>query len=1130
MALAGINSVNGLGVNPSSGDVYVTSTSTSRVFVLGASTAPTASMGVSGVNVHSAQLTGLINPGGPDTAIGIRTNYHFGYREIGAPTWTPLSGDLDAGNSFTTVPVVATLNDLEADTAYEARLVVSKPFSGVANIVTAPQPFTTPTSGPEIDSAYVTDRQNTAAVLNTRINPNNSPTSYRFEYGPTAAYGANVPAPDANAGSGTAAQLFSQAITGLTPGATYHYRVVATNANATTRSPDQTFTTPTASQPQTGRAFELVSPADKIGGQGVGAWYRGPGSHGTAGYGAYDGERYASFAFYGGVLVDGGYSYGSDWALADRTPQGWINRPAFNRRGGYGDSEPYKIAILGGASSDMSLTSWTSTNVMLRLFPEQESWATTVAGGELLREWGSGRWEPIGPTDLATQSPNPAGGFASGVFTEFTQLAADGVHAVVSGPMRGLEGPGDPTLGSAGELAATGRSVYFDDVSAGLSDTFPGVGVRSLVNVCTGSGAARTVLPSVDGDGRIAERVCPVPGSGDQRLIDGRGAALGVSGQGVGQSVISRDGSRVFFMSPDPGSAGHNASCSGAGDTTQCPPQLYVRQRNPGGSVTTRWISRPQVLGQAASLMSEVRFEGASDDGDKVFFRTAAPLTADDPNAGAQVPGGVKTGTPNPNSVDLYLYDLPDAPGADPGEGTLIRVSAGPDGVGDGNVSSGSTSATPAGVGGGLRLASAEGMRAYFVTTAAIAGVPAASSGAITPAGGTTDQTATKNLYLYDAHRQHDDRWRFVAQLPASTPLGSCASSGQVRRLALQAEGNGLGDTKVNSPYTCVQGSSDGAFISFWTDGRLTGDDPDSSSGDVYAYDAEAHELSRVSAPQGGAGGAYTCTEIGGHQCFADMAIGDGNTPGSVMPLSVVTDPEAAGDRVVFFESASRLVPEDQNDVYDVYQWRNGELSLVSTGASGAEDALYRGNDRTGRNVYVSTRERLTWQDHDAVLDVYTARTGGGIPEVTVPSVCALLTGSCQGGGAASATPTVQTHGSPPAGNADPGARATLKVAKIGAKARRVAARRGVLAVRVRSNQAGKVIVVAHGRVGNRVRRLGRGSVTLPAPGAATAKVRLNRPARSALRSGRALRVEIAVRSVGARQRSLTVVLKRAGR
>jgi hypothetical protein len=79
------------------------------------------------------------------------------------------------------------------------------------------------------------------AKLNGTVNPNTHPTSYRFEYGETTAYGRSTPAVALPAGNSivpVSAQLL-----GLTPSTTYHFRVVATNSAGTTVGLDARFTT-----------------------------------------------------------------------------------------------------------------------------------------------------------------------------------------------------------------------------------------------------------------------------------------------------------------------------------------------------------------------------------------------------------------------------------------------------------------------------------------------------------------------------------------------------------------------------------------------------------------------------------------------------------------------------------------------------------------------------------------------------------------------------------------------------------------------------------------------------------------------------------------------------------------------
>jgi DNA-binding beta-propeller fold protein YncE/subtilisin family serine protease len=86
----------------------------------------------------------------------------------------------------------------------------------------------------------ITDKE---ATLNGTVNPNDYETTYRFEYGTTTAYGTSVPIPDKAVGSGVEDVAVSQAIGGLEPSTTYHYRVVATNEEGTTKGTDATFAT-----------------------------------------------------------------------------------------------------------------------------------------------------------------------------------------------------------------------------------------------------------------------------------------------------------------------------------------------------------------------------------------------------------------------------------------------------------------------------------------------------------------------------------------------------------------------------------------------------------------------------------------------------------------------------------------------------------------------------------------------------------------------------------------------------------------------------------------------------------------------------------------------------------------------
>jgi T5SS/PEP-CTERM-associated repeat protein len=78
------------------------------------------------------------------------------------------------------------------------------------------------------------------AYLNGKVNPGGLPANAWFEYGFTTNYG-NLTTSQA-VGNGSAMTNFSQVVTGLVAGATYHYRAVASNALAVLFGDDQDFT------------------------------------------------------------------------------------------------------------------------------------------------------------------------------------------------------------------------------------------------------------------------------------------------------------------------------------------------------------------------------------------------------------------------------------------------------------------------------------------------------------------------------------------------------------------------------------------------------------------------------------------------------------------------------------------------------------------------------------------------------------------------------------------------------------------------------------------------------------------------------------------------------------------------
>ena len=83
------------------------------------------------------------------------------------------------------------------------------------------------------------------ATITGTINPNSLGVTYAVEYGTTNAYGTTTATQVMVSGVASTA-ITPIVLTGLTPSTTYHYAIVATNADGTTTTADATFTTTSA--------------------------------------------------------------------------------------------------------------------------------------------------------------------------------------------------------------------------------------------------------------------------------------------------------------------------------------------------------------------------------------------------------------------------------------------------------------------------------------------------------------------------------------------------------------------------------------------------------------------------------------------------------------------------------------------------------------------------------------------------------------------------------------------------------------------------------------------------------------------------------------------------------------------
>jgi uncharacterized protein YkwD len=82
----------------------------------------------------------------------------------------------------------------------------------------------------------------TSAALNGNVSPNGLPTTAWFEWGTNPNFASYASTPVQSLGSGTTGQLVSAALSGLSTGTTYYYRVAANNATDTSRGTVVSFT------------------------------------------------------------------------------------------------------------------------------------------------------------------------------------------------------------------------------------------------------------------------------------------------------------------------------------------------------------------------------------------------------------------------------------------------------------------------------------------------------------------------------------------------------------------------------------------------------------------------------------------------------------------------------------------------------------------------------------------------------------------------------------------------------------------------------------------------------------------------------------------------------------------------
>ena len=325
-----LSGATGLAVDGTSHTVYVANTEENDVAVFGDVEPIVTTGSPTNVTESSVTLTAHIDPAGRGNITECHFEYGFNKSYGTILPCTPDPGSNPPGSNFTeATDVTATITGLSPGTEDHYRVVATNTAGATSK--GADQTFIT-TQPPGVDGLSSANLTATTADLSAEVNPNGLETTYRFEYGPSLSYGQSAPSPGGSISASNSDQAIGVHLENLVPQTVYHYRLVATNADGTTTTGDQTFNfypppcpnENVRQQTQSNylpdcRAYELVSPGD------AGGTLLYPGGPNTGS--ASSPSRFSYTGDYGTIPgTEGAIDSIGDLYVATRTDTGWVSK------------------------------------------------------------------------------------------------------------------------------------------------------------------------------------------------------------------------------------------------------------------------------------------------------------------------------------------------------------------------------------------------------------------------------------------------------------------------------------------------------------------------------------------------------------------------------------------------------------------------------------------------------------------------------------------------------------------------------------------------------------------------------------------------------------------------------------
>lgn len=915
------------------------------------------STGEATVTGLGAVLHGTLNPK------GVQTFYYFQWgtseaygHEAPVPHLESTSAKAVAAETPITLP--------SPNTTYHFRIVAQ---NATGTTYGEDVRFVT-TGGPLVSSVTAEATGAGTEKVHATINTNGQATKYKVVYGEEAPGSSSTP--EGELASGTAGVEIP--LEGLKATATYHFHVVATNANGTTESADQTFSTASAEAAHAGeglpdgRAYEMVTPTNKHGALVVSMR-----PYGLAIQAAEDGKSFAYVT--DGPLsneIEGNRSPEPVQAIAERGTNTWATT----------ELEAPHENVWGNRNGEPAEYSVFSPNLALALVLPPQAAKTRFAEPALA--------PPMSPAEAGQQEKTPYLRSVGGVSPDELQkdIYAAGVH---NGEVLGAEHgegtkPGYLALVTAANTAPGTRFggltfhrgvvtpttwvlgmtpdlshvvLRFDQgmPTPHLHQQYGELYAWSQGTLPTGKLELISVMPNGE--------PAPTEGAAAFRPTLGLGKTAPISNSA--RNAIShaggRDGTRYFWTLPNEARGGSEGYLAGG--------RLFLRdtekQQTLRIDVAQGGMPQPAQSGVSGP---QADFQYASTDGSKVFFTDAQRLTPDSKAA--------------PGNPDLYVCEIT--------EGAQLGCNLT-------DLSHVSTPGESASVEGWVLGGSEDGTKIYYMAKGEVA--PGATVG-------------SHNVYLA---QDNAGTWtnRFIATLssedfPDWLIPGSNALTAQTTRV-----------------------SPDGEWLAFMSNRRLTGynnTDVNEVGGphadeEVFLFHASAGTLTCASCDPTGARprGVYSGSAQFGNSPLIDggelwsstqpapsgypkadswiAGIIPGWTPAKAQ-LSFYQSRYLDNGGRLFFMSADGIVPKSKEakktepiegtnyevGVGNVYEWEpngtgscavaSGCVSLLSPGntsqESGFLDASANGND-----VFFTTASQLVPQDTDDAYDIYDARVCG---------------------------------------------------------------------------------------------------------------------------------------------------------